>query len=66
LELADPTATVESGDLVVTSGFSSEIPKGIAIGKVVSVHDDPAFGKRTAIVYPRVALGQIREVVVIK
>jgi cell shape-determining protein MreC len=66
LELADPTATVESGDTVVTAGFSAEIPRGIVIGRVVSVQDDPAFGKRTATVFPRVALGQVREVVVLK
>jgi rod shape-determining protein MreC len=66
LELADPTATVESGDMVVTAGFSAEIPRGIVIGHVVSVQDDPAFGKRTATVYPQVALGRVREVVVLK
>jgi rod shape-determining protein MreC len=66
LELADPTATVESGDIVITSGFSNEVPKGLVIGKVVSVHDDPAFGKRTAVIFPKVALGQVREVLVIK
>ena len=66
LELADPTATVEPGDLVTTSGFSDQIPRGIAIGKVVQVESDPVFGKLTATVFPRVALGQIREVLVIK
>ena len=66
LELPDPAAAVDAGDLVVTSGFSEVIPRGIAIGKVVSVQDDPVFGKRTAILYPRVALGQVREVLVIK
>jgi rod shape-determining protein MreC len=66
LELADPTATVESGDTVITAGFSPEIPRGIVIGRVVSVQDDPAFGKRTATVFPRVSLGQIREVVVLR
>lgn len=66
LELADPAATVESGDLVTTSGFSSMIPRGIVIGKVVSVQDDLAFGRRTATIFPAVALGRIREVLVIK
>lgn len=66
LELADPTATVDSGDIVITAGFSDAIPRGIVIGKVVSVEDDKAFGKRTAVVFPRVALGQVREVLVIK
>ncbi|MFI5387771.1 MAG: rod shape-determining protein MreC [Fimbriimonadales bacterium] len=66
MELADPTASVDSGDVVTTSGFSDQIPRGIVIGKVVSVQDDPAFGKRTVVVFPRVALGQVREVLVIK
>lgn len=66
LELADPTATVDSGDIVTTAGFSDAIPRGIVIGKVISVEDDKAFGKRTAIVFPKVALGQVREVLVIK
>jgi len=66
LELADPTATVEAGDLVTTSGFSDRIPRGIVIGKVIRVDSDPVFGKLTAVVFPRVALGQIREVLVIK
>lgn len=66
LELADPTSSVETGDLVVTSGFSENIPRGLVIGKVVSVQDDEAFGRRTATVFPRVAIGQVREVLVIK
>lgn len=66
MELADPTATVESGDLVVTSGFSPLIPRGIVIGRVVTVQDDEAFGKRTAVVFPRATLGRVREVVVVK
>jgi len=66
LELADPTATVQTGDIVTTSGFSDQIPRGIVIGKIVRVDDDPVFGKRTATVFPRIALGQLREVVVIK
>jgi rod shape-determining protein MreC len=66
LELADATAAVESGDIVVTSGFSEQIPRGIVIGKVVSIQDDAAFGKRTATIFPRVSLGQVREVLVIK
>jgi rod shape-determining protein MreC len=66
LELADPTASVTTGDVVTTSGFSDLIPRGIVIGKVVRVEDDPSFGKRTAMVFPRVSLGQLREVLVIK
>jgi rod shape-determining protein MreC len=66
LELTDPTATVEVGEIVATSGFSSVIPRGIPIGRIVGVADDPAFGRRTATVYPQAPLGSIREVLVLK
>ncbi len=66
LELADPAATVVNGDTVITGGFSDQIPRGIVIGRVIAVQDDPAFGRRTALVAPRVLLGNIREVFVIK
>jgi rod shape-determining protein MreC len=66
LEMADPTAPVDVGDRVVTTGFSDQIPRGIPIGRVVSVEDDPAFGKRTALVLPYVNVGELREVVVIR
>lgn len=66
LELTDPTATVQMGDRVITSGFSSVIPRGLVIGKVVSIEDDPAFGKRNAVIFPAVAIGEVREVFVIR
>jgi len=66
LDLADPTATVKTGDIVETSGFSAEIPRGIVIGKVIQVQADPVYGKLTATIFPRVALGEVREVMVIK
>ncbi len=66
LDLADPASSVTEGEVVMTSGFSDLIPRGIVIGDVISIHDDPAFGKRTAMVKPRVDIGQVHEVLVIK
>lgn len=66
LEFNDPKAPVESGDLVVTSGFSEHIPRGIPIGRVIQVDDNVEFGKRQARVYPSVNIGSVREVFVLK
>lgn len=66
LEFNDPKAPVASGDLVVTSGFSEHIPRGIPIGRVIQVDDNVEFGKRQARVYPSVNIGSVREVFVLK
>ncbi len=66
LEFNDPKAPVASGDLVVTSGFSEHIPRGIPIGRVIQVDDNVEFGKRQAKVYPSVNIGTVREVFVLK
>lgn len=66
LEFNDPKAPVANGDLVVTSGFSEHIPRGIPIGRVIQVDDNVEFGKRQARVYPNVAIGTLREVFILK
>lgn len=66
LDLADPSAPVEVGDLVTTSGFSERIPKGLPIGRVVQVEDDPEFGSRRAKVFPFINPAAIREVMVLR
>lgn len=43
---------VRTGDEVVTSGLSDYFPKGLPLGTVVSVADDPALSSRIAIVTP--------------
>jgi rod shape-determining protein MreC len=59
-------APVQTGDLVVTSGFSEKIPRGIAIGKVVQVQKDEENGTARAQVFPAVQLGDVQEVVALK
>lgn len=66
LEFTDIESPVAVGDLVVTSGHSELIPEGIPIGRVVQVYVDEEFGTRIAQVFPAVALGKVREVVVLR
>ncbi|MDH4389299.1 MAG: rod shape-determining protein MreC [Fimbriimonas sp.] len=61
---------VKSGDIVVTSGFSDKlprgIPRGIVIGRVLSTETRPEVGASRAIVLPKVNPGNLREVVILK
>lgn len=66
LQFDDPQAPVKVGDLVVTSGFSEHIPRGVPIGRVIQVVDDIEFGRRQARVYPGVSIGKVREVYVLR
>lgn len=66
LELLDSKQPVESGDLVMTSGFSENIPRNIPIGRVVRLEDDREFGTRRAQVYPFAQIGNVREVFVLR
>lgn len=45
-------ADVQPGDDIVTSGLSEYYPKGLPLGKVTAVHDDPTLSSRTATVIP--------------
>ncbi len=61
---------VKSGDIIVTSGFSDKlprgIPRGITIGRVLSTEPRPEVGASRAIILPKVSLGNLREVVILK
>lgn len=59
-------ATVQTGDLVVTSGFSEKIPPGLPIGRVVQVQQDRDFGTTRAQVFPNVQLGDVQEVIALR
>ncbi|MCB8932494.1 MAG: rod shape-determining protein MreC [Fimbriimonadaceae bacterium] len=65
-ELLDSKQPVETGDLVMTSGFSENIPRNIPIGRVVRLEDDREFGTRRAQVYPFAQIGNVREVFVLR
>lgn len=66
LEFVDPKAIVVTGDRVITLGSSAQIPKGIRIGRVLSVNDRPELGTRIATVFPDVSISDVREVIVLR
>jgi len=66
IDFNDPKAEVKAGDLIMTSGFSEKIPRGLILGRVLSVEDNPELGQRRANVFPSVNLGSIREVFVLR
>ena len=62
LTLDSPNASVANGDRVETTGFGALVPRGLTIGRVIQVDDNPELGARTAKVYPAATLGRVREV----
>ncbi|MER3496314.1 MAG: hypothetical protein C4320_05630 [Armatimonadota bacterium] len=63
---ADPNAPIKMGDALVTTGYSELVPRGLLIGRVIQVNDNPEMGSRTARVYPAVQIGRVREVAVLR
>lgn len=66
LDFLDIRAQLAPGDWVVTSGFSQDVPRGIPIGRIVSVERDPDFGTLQARISPNVQVGLAREVYVLR
>jgi rod shape-determining protein MreC len=66
LELTNSESSVEPGDIVITGGFTVQLPRGLIIGRVVGVQYDPAFGKKVATVAPAVNPATLQEVVIIR
>lgn len=68
LQMSFPSATttVVSGDIVTTSGFSVVIPRGIPIGRILTVESQPELGSSRAKILPAVDVSTLREVVVLK
>jgi len=72
------TADVRAGDLVVTSGLGSIVPKlatpapgspfanGLPLGRITEITRDPAISSRIAIVQPAVDLARVEMVVLIQ
>ena len=57
---------VHTGETVVTSGLSNDIPEGIHIGIIVESRAEPRYGTRRILVEPSAKIGNINEVFVIK
>ena len=64
--LFEPKSQISLGDLIVTSGFGEHIPRGIVIGSVIAVDDNPELGLKRAQVDPAVEIGEVREVSVVR
>ncbi|MCW5942676.1 MAG: rod shape-determining protein MreC [Fimbriimonadaceae bacterium] len=66
VELTDLSQKVDLNDVIVTSGYSEAIPRGIPVGKVIQVESNPEFGLRRLRVFPGVRISDVREVAVIR
>ena len=53
------------GDNVVTSGLTSDFPKGLLIGEVQEVSNDSTTNQKTAVVKPAVNFSSLEEVMVV-
>ncbi|MBV6458999.1 MAG: Cell shape-determining protein MreC [Fimbriimonadaceae bacterium] len=65
LDYLPANAKVETGDWVVTSGYSATVPRGIVIGRIVQIEQDPFYGATRARVYPSATVGQAAEVYIL-
>jgi rod shape-determining protein MreC len=54
------------GDAVVTTGYAESIPRGLPVGTVVEIVNDPNYGLRRAFVVPNADVGDASEVWVLK
>ncbi|MBI1331247.1 MAG: hypothetical protein GC165_00035 [Armatimonadetes bacterium] len=66
MKFLSPDVPVASGDVIYTSGFSPQIPRGIVIGRVLSAESMPELGSSRARILPAVNVGELREVVILK
>jgi len=58
-------ADIKEGDVIISSPLTGIYPKGIAIGRVVEVYDDPVTLERSALVKPEVDFDRLEEVLII-
>ncbi|NLO88489.1 MAG: rod shape-determining protein MreC [Firmicutes bacterium] len=58
-------ADIQEGDIIISSPLTGIYPKGLAIGRVVEVYDDPVSLERSALVKPQVDFDRLEEVLII-
>lgn len=58
-------ADIREGDVVISSTLTGIYPKGLIIGRIVEVYDDPASMERSALVVPEVDFDRLEEVLII-
>lgn len=66
LRYLDPAATVNEGDVVVTSGQTARVPKGLVIGKVTAIHRNVQASELTVDVTPLINFSTMQSVMVIQ
>jgi rod shape-determining protein MreC len=65
LDFVSREATVKAGDVVITSGMGGIYPKGLLVGEITKVTNNPTALYQDIEVRPSTALGDIEEVVVL-
>jgi len=58
-------ADIQEGDVIISSPLTGIFPKGLPIGRVVEVYDDPVSLERSALVLPEVDFDRLEEVLII-
>lgn len=66
LEMIDQSEDLTQGDLVITSGLESGIPKGILLGKIANVEQSPNMVFKSADMELFADMGHIEEVFLVK
>ena len=61
----DSMAPAQIGDLVVTSGFSDKIPRGLLIGKIIQVEPNEELGALKGRLSPAFEPGNLDSVFVL-
>jgi len=65
LDFVPQNQAIEIFDVIITSGLEAEIPKGLIIGEVQDIKNEPNNLFKTAIINPAIDLNKINIVSVI-
>jgi rod shape-determining protein MreC len=65
MDFVSREASVTAGDTIVTSGLGGVYPKGLVIGEVTSVEEDPSALYLRIDVAPTSGVGRLEEVLVV-
>jgi rod shape-determining protein MreC len=65
LRYLDPSTAVKEGDVVVTSGQTARVPKGLVIGKVTAIHRNVQAAELTVDVMPLINFNTMQSFMVI-
>lgn len=61
-----PEADIQTGDIIVTSGFGGIFPKGICLGTVKEINKKPYFLYDEVLVQPSIKVNRLEELFIIK